>query len=84
VAHPRLTTRQLAVLAAIERAPDWSTDIAAHRLGISRAGVFYHIRQAVRKCGRCSNHYQLIAYHVVACPHQRPCRVSPGQMELSA
>ena len=64
--HPRLTTRQLQVLSAIEGAQDWSIDIAAHRLGITRDGVFYHIRQARQKCGRCANHYQLIAYHIVA------------------
>jgi DNA-binding CsgD family transcriptional regulator len=81
--HPRLTTRQLEVLCAIERSPDWSIDIAAHRLGISHAGVTYHVRRACRKCGTCSSHYQLIAYHVIAARPAPPCRVAPGQLALS-
>ena len=80
--HPRLTTRQLQVLCAIERSPDWSVDAAAHRLGISREGVFYHVKAARLKCGRCGTLGQLVAYHVVACDRLRPCRVSPGQLAL--
>jgi hypothetical protein len=69
--HPRLTARQLEVIAAIESSPGWSVDVAAHRLGLSRAGVAYHLRAARVRCGRCTSVGELVAYHVVPALHRR-------------